>query len=190
MRALAPQRLYLAGLEDAEELRLQGGLELPDLVEEECPPVRCVEASSARRHRPGEGTALETEQFRPQQGGGDRGAVHGDERSRGAIAGRMDRVRDQLLAGAALAEQCDGRARRGRLGRLFEDSPEYGAGSEDSAEVLADGPPQLEILALNLFLLTFQDFVEPGVLEGDRDVPGHGVQKVEIVLREDPGSLV
>src|SRR5262249_3965527 len=127
VRALAPQPLHLAALQDAEELRLQGGLELPDLVEEEGSPVSRFEAPSARHHRAAERPALETKKLRFQQRGGDGGAVYCDKGPRCAVAGRMDGMREQLLARAAFAEQRDGGARRGRLGRLFEHFPERGA---------------------------------------------------------------
>ena len=100
----------------------------------------------------------------------------------GAIAGRVDGAREQLLARAGLAQERDGAARPRRLSRLFEDSPERRARPQDPAEVLADGPPQLEVLPLDPLRLASQGLVEPGVLQSHRDVPGHGIEKIEVVL--------
>jgi hypothetical protein len=51
----------------------------------------------------------------------ERGARDGDERLRGARALVVDRAREQLLAGAALAEDEDGRGALGRDAAELED---------------------------------------------------------------------
>ena len=49
-----------------------------------------------------------TEQFRFEKGFGQAGAIERDERAELTPAREMERARDQLLAGAALAENQNG----------------------------------------------------------------------------------
>src|SRR6185295_9169419 len=67
-----------------------------------------LEAAEARLSGAGERTALVAEQLRLLQRGRDRGAVDGDEGTVAARPTAMNRARDELFAGAALAEQANG----------------------------------------------------------------------------------
>ena len=72
--------------------------------------MRLLEDALAIGDGAGERAAHVPEQLRLEQRFGDRAAVDGDERPRRAPAVRVDRARDQLLAGAALAEISTGAA--------------------------------------------------------------------------------
>src|SRR5262249_42003221 len=77
--------------------------DVADLVEEDRPAVRDLEAALLARARAGEGAALVAEELAEQQRLDERRAVDLHE---GLVAPRravVDRVGDELLAGAALA---------------------------------------------------------------------------------------
>ena len=90
-------------LERAQDLRLQRQRQLADLVEEQRAAVRELELARLARRRAGERALLVAEQLRLEQRLGNRRAVDRDERAVGARAQRVQRAREQLLAGAALA---------------------------------------------------------------------------------------
>ena len=102
----------LLRLQDAQELGLQRQRQLADLVEEQRAGVRGREQTLAIARRVGERAAHVTEQLVLEQRLGDRGAVDDDERRVVARRRVVDRARDQLLAGAALAEDRDGHVGR------------------------------------------------------------------------------
>ena len=127
--------LDLAVLEDAQELRLEGGVELADLVEEERPAVGELEPARLRLGRAGEGALLVAEELALDERGGQGGAVHRDE---GPVAPRAVRVKaagEQLLAGAGLAEEEDRRVGVGHLTDSLQRLAEGGAPPDDLAEV-------------------------------------------------------
>src|SRR5205814_333850 len=95
--------LDLAALERAQQLRLQLGIELADLVEKQR-PARCrLERAAPRRHRAGEGAALVPEQLALQQLRRNCAAVDHDERTVAARALAMNGLGRGLFAGAGLA---------------------------------------------------------------------------------------
>jgi hypothetical protein len=69
--------------------------------------VRLAEQAAPRLDRAGEGALLVAEQLRLQERGRQRGAVEGDERALGARPQAVERARQELLAGAALAHDED-----------------------------------------------------------------------------------
>ena len=89
-------------LQHTEELGLHSGRQLADLVEEERPAARHLEAPALELVRAGERAALVTEQLGFHKRVGQRGAIDGDERLLPAGTGVVDRVRDHFLAGTAL----------------------------------------------------------------------------------------
>src|SRR5579862_4020248 len=101
-------------LQHSEELRLQGGRDVADLVQKEGPAVGELELAGPARDGAGEGALLVAEQLALEQRFGERGRVHRDEGSRA-----VDGAGDHFLARAALAQKQHGRVRlRGLLGRL------------------------------------------------------------------------
>ncbi len=83
---------------------------------------------------PGEGTALVTEQLALDQRLRKRRAVDGNERSTCAAAPFVEEPREQLLAGAGLAEEQHRRVSRRHEGGLLERGGKGTALAEDVAE--------------------------------------------------------
>jgi hypothetical protein len=97
----------------AEQLHLDLFGDLADLVEEQRAAVGQLEPAGSRRHGAGEGPALVAEELAFDQTGRDRGAVDLDERGGAARRAEVQRAGDELLAGAALAGDEDGRGAGG-----------------------------------------------------------------------------
>src|SRR6266498_3505770 len=102
-RQRAADALELFLLERAEDLRLQRQREVADFIEKQSASVRELELSGLSRRCAGERALLVAEQLGFEQGLGDRRAVDRDKRTVRARAERVQRAREQLLAGAALA---------------------------------------------------------------------------------------
>ena len=133
--AVGADRADLAVLEHPQQLHLQGGAHLGDLVEEDRAAVGGLKEPAACTGRTGEGATLVPEHLGLEEFGRDGAAVDGDE---GAIASRtrcMDRAGEHLLAGAALAEEQDGDVRRRHPAGQVHDLPHE--------RVLADQPHRL-----------------------------------------------
>ena len=101
------------GLEHAEQAHLDRRVHRPDLVEEDGAGRGRLELALGRVERAGERALLVAEELAADELLGDRAGVHGDERAVAAAASVVDRARDELLAGAALADDQDRRHRRG-----------------------------------------------------------------------------
>ena len=111
---------------DAFELRLKVEREVPDLVEQDRPPVRLLEASRARAHGAREGAALVAEELALDQPARDRGAVHLDERPPAPPAEVVDGLRGELLPRPRLAGDEDRRVRRRDVLDQVEDAAHGG----------------------------------------------------------------
>src|SRR5581483_12072620 len=98
----AADRADLAVLQDAQELRLEVGRHLADLVEEHRPAVRRLEQALLVRDGAGERAPEMAEQLRLHELGRDRGAVDRDERAALAARVEVDRLGEERLARAAL----------------------------------------------------------------------------------------
>src|SRR5262249_6951198 len=133
--------------------RLELGVDLADLVEEDAASVRELEAPLAHAVRPGEGALLVAEELALEEAGGERRAVHAEEGPLAAGRSEVDRPRQELLPGAALAAD---QHRRRALGialhqlerapdrrALAHDQEPLGGALELRAEelVLANQPP-------------------------------------------------
>ena len=90
-------------LQDAQQLHLRRRHHLGDLVEKQRAAMRQLEHAGAAIVRAGEGPFLVAEDLALEQRLRDRGAVDRDERERLPRAQLVNRLRDQLLAGARLA---------------------------------------------------------------------------------------
>src|SRR5690606_23138635 len=99
------------------QLRLQRERHVADLVEEQGAAVGDLDLAGRLAHGARERALLEAEQLRLEQRLRDRGAVDRNERLLRARAQVVDRAREELLAGAALAEQQ--RRRAGRRDLLY-----------------------------------------------------------------------
>ena len=92
-------------LQEAQQLDLHRQRHIADFVEKQRAAIGAFDPADILLHRAGEGPLLVAEELAFEQCLGDGGAVDRDERRRGAPAQLVDRLRQQLLAGAALAEQ-------------------------------------------------------------------------------------
>jgi hypothetical protein len=84
----------------AQQSRLQVEWHVADLVEEQRAVLCLLEAAAPRGLGAGKGAALMAEQFGLEQILRDRRGVQGNERLRGAWAVLVQRVSNELLAGA------------------------------------------------------------------------------------------
>src|SRR5581483_2334036 len=109
-------------LEEAEDLRLEGGREVADLVEEDGAAVGELEEALLLRRRVRERALLVAEELALEELLGDRGARDRHERAVRAAALVVDRLRDHVLADAALAreEHRRGLARRDLADELVD----------------------------------------------------------------------
>src|SRR6185436_16671026 len=124
----------LALLQKAQQLRLRAERHLADLVEEQRPAVRGLDQPRAIAIGAGERAAHVSEELALDQVLRQRRAVDGGERLRAPRRVAVNRARDQLLAGAGLAEDADrdvaaGDARHQRAnlahhGRIADDAVE------------------------------------------------------------------
>ena len=113
-RPLGADRVDLALLQRAQQLDLHVERQLADLVEEQDAAVRLLELAQVLVGGAGEAALLVAEQDGLDQVLRDGAAVDGDERLARAVRAAVHGARDQLLAGAALAEQQDRDLRLGR----------------------------------------------------------------------------
>ena len=109
-------------LQDAQQLDLRRRVEVADLVEEDRAAVGHLEAPLAVGARVGEGAADVAEHLALEQGRRDAAEIHLDERPLRPPAVAMDGVGDQLLAGAALAGDEDGRVGRRDAANQLQDA--------------------------------------------------------------------
>src|SRR5690606_27742515 len=114
-RRATTHRLDLALLQRTQQLDLDLQRNLADLVEEQRAAIGLLEATSPRSHRAGERALLVAEQLGLQDRLGQRRAVGRDKGLVHAWAVLVNVASEQLLAGAALAEQQHGRRRVGGL---------------------------------------------------------------------------
>ena len=102
---LPRRRAYPADLgllERAEELRLQGEIEIANLVEKERAAVGLFEEPFSRGIRPCERPPLVAEELRLDERRGDRGAIEDDEGAAAPRTGFVERLGDRLFPGPGL----------------------------------------------------------------------------------------
>ncbi len=117
--AHALERPLLA--QHAEQLHLRGRVDLADFIEENGAAIRLLEAPDAPLARAGERAFLVAEKLALEQLRRQRRAVDRDEFLLRPSAQRVDRLRHELLARAALALDQHGRARGRHLPDRVED---------------------------------------------------------------------
>ena len=108
-RLVAADALESSVLQHAQHFGLGQRRHVADFVEEEGAAVALLELADPLAVGAGEGALLVAEQLAFQQGLGNGGAVDGQERPGGPAAVLVDGPGDQLLAGAALAQDQHGR---------------------------------------------------------------------------------
>ena len=128
-------------LDQAQHLHLERERQLADLVEEERAAVGRLEQAGLVVQRAREGALHVAEQLGFEQHLRNRRAVHDHERPVVTLAARVDRARDHLLAGSALAADQHVRLAVGHLRDQLEDALHRRAVADDRAIALA--VPQL-----------------------------------------------
>src|SRR5690606_6496766 len=154
-------RSNLALLERAQQLGLDLQRDLADLVEEQRAAGRLLKQARARLAGVGEGPLRVAEQLALEQGVGDRRAVDRHERGRAADTATMERARDQLLAGAALAGDQYRRVGLARAGDQVVELLHRRAGAEQALEAALLGDDLAQLLDLALGLALLDHAVEP-----------------------------
>ena len=144
----AAQPLELALLDDAQQLDLDGEVHLADLVEQERAAVGALEPPLLARRGAGERPFLVAEELRFDERVRQGRAAHLDERLGRPLRVVVNRLRDQLLAGARLAADEDGGVGARDLRHLLADAVHRAAGAQDVREVvaLAQFPLQPDVL--------------------------------------------
>src|SRR6185436_11049433 len=162
-RLHAAEAHELTLLHDAQQLGLRLDRHVADLVEEDAALVGQIEHALLRIHRAGERALDVTEQRRFEQVRRQVARVHGHERLLAARRVAVNRARDQLLAGAALAGDENGAAAGRGLNDQVEDRFHPAALADDARELVI---PRLQVLA-------------------QRDVLGDQLAALDRVLEDD-----
>ena len=111
-RAFGTHTADFALLKGAQQLRLHRRRHLANFVQKQRPVAGDLEQAGLVPHGTGERPTHMTEELGFQQRFGQRGAVDRHERPSGTRALIVDHPHDELLAGAALAVDQDGRVQR------------------------------------------------------------------------------
>ncbi len=114
-RHVIADALEHAFLQHAQQLHLHRRAHVADLVEEQRAALGDLETALAGGHRAGEGAFLMAEQLALEQLGGDRAAVHRDERPLATGRKVVDGAGGHFLAGAGLAQDQNGGVVLGNL---------------------------------------------------------------------------
>src|SRR2546430_4081023 len=136
-----------------EQLGLERGMKVTDLVEEDRAAVGRLELADLELVGPGESASLVPEQLALQKLSGHRGAVDLDEWPGPAGGEVMDRACDELLAGSRLARDEHGDVDAGRLAEDLARLQHLGAGpelhlaSDPSAQLLGSRAERLGLRA-------------------------------------------
>ena len=139
----------VAFLDDAQQLRLGLERHVADLVEEDAAAIGEIEEPLLRIDRSGERAFHVPEERRLEEVRRQVAGVDGDERAVRARGIGVNRARDQLLAGAALALDENRRTARRRLDDQVEHLTHLRAAADDVGELvvaLLDVLPQRPVL--------------------------------------------
>src|SRR5262245_28783141 len=184
--ARAAQSLELLLLQHPQQFRLYLKRNVADLIKEESPLVRHLEASDSPLDGSRESALLMAEQFAFQQAARDRGAVELHQRTLTAGAQVVNGAGDQFLAGARLALNEDDRIGRGDGFDRLQGSFQSLTVTDDLCEAVlrADLLFQVEFL-FGQFVFQFADLsVRLRVLNGDRDLLGDLAEQLDVIRAE------
>src|SRR2546430_423662 len=179
----------LALLQHPQQRDLRFGRQVADFVEQDGATVRRFESAETSLQRAGKGALLVAEQLRRDERGGDRRAIHADEGAARTARALVDRARDQLLAGASLAEDEDGGICWGDLRDLCQHLAERRRGADD----LFEHRGAVDIFAQHQILITDTLFGPLAIIDvGARRVPAQRLTVLiphRVVLDEEPPVL-
>ena len=126
------QHFELARLQHAQQFDLAGQRQVADLIQEQSAAVGGLEAPRARAVGSRVGPSFRAEQFRLDELGGNRAAVHGDKWTRAYGRVGMHDLRNALLAGAVRARDQHSNIGASDAAGEFHDAL-HGIGGEDDA---------------------------------------------------------
>jgi hypothetical protein len=132
---VAPNGSYFALLEHPEELRLETGRHLADLVEQQGSAVGFLEEPGPRRRGAREGAGDMSEELALQQRFRDARAVDGEEGAVGPRTLGVHGTRGQLLTGSALPLEQHGPVSACDATKVVEQSRHHVASADHSVEV-------------------------------------------------------
>ena len=135
--AIGTDLLQFAGFHEPQQQALHPERHLADFVEEDAAAVGHLELALLVTIGAGEAALHVAEEFGLQQGLGQAGAVDGDHGARGTSTALMDRVRDELLADAALARDEHLRIGSGNALDLLRQFSDRGAAANQLSVALA-----------------------------------------------------
>ena len=175
-----------ARVESAQKFDLNIGINFADFIQEERSACGLFESADASLGRSSECPALMTEKLAFDQLRCERRTVKRNKTRLVAIAEIMDRVRDQFLAGPALADEKNCGAARGHLANGVEDFM-HRPGFTD--QVFQTETFIYLMAELNIFLLRLASLDSPRDLEPEFvDVYGLGHKVVSAALHRFDGS--
>jgi len=122
LRTFGADPTELMILEDGEELGLETGRKLGDLIEEQGAAVGLLDEAAVRLQCAGEGAADVAEEFGFKQRLGDARAIHGDEGCSGTRAGVVDDASEEAFACAGFSSDEHGRLDGGGAPREITES--------------------------------------------------------------------
>ena len=137
LRPRVADRQHLALLEEPQQLRLHVERQVADLVEEERAADRGPQHAGLIGDRAGEAAAAVAEQLAVGQLARRARAVVGQEHVRAARRSGVNRARDEVLAGAALAGDQHGQVVALQPLNLIGDALHRGAGADESRAAAA-----------------------------------------------------
>ena len=181
---VAPDRPVLALLQHPQQLRLEVRRHLADFVEQQRAALGHLEESLLVHRRAGERAFLVAEQLRLDEVLRNRCAIDLDERTLRPLAVVVNRVRDQLLAGAVLALNEDVGFAGGHAFDQLEELLHLLALADYVLELVAVLQLLLQLLVLvdqRLLLDRFFQFVEQalGVDRLFEEVEGAGLHRLD-----------
>ena len=194
-RRLRSNPRELAVLEDVEQLGLKRGMEVADLVEEDCSAVRRLELADLELVGAGEGTALVTEELALQELAWHGGAVDLHERPGPADGAVVDRACDQLLARPGLAGHEYGDIDAGGLPndlasfQHLRTAPEFHLASNLPAQLLASRPGRFGLRS-NKLIDRLLEFVEAQRLMQHCLDPDRGSLLTAVGDRDDGSGIL
>src|SRR5581483_11848899 len=118
-----------------EELHLERGAHLPHLVQKHCAAARFLKNPSFILDAAGEGAPDMPEQFRFQQGLGERRAIYSVKAVPGPRSVGVNGPRHQLLARLAFPKDADGGTRVGDDGDLLVDLQHLGTATDQARKL-------------------------------------------------------
>ena len=124
-------------LQNLEELGLDGGVHVPDLVEKERTVMGCLEQAGLRDARSGEGALFVAEQLRLEEVLREARTVEVDERFLGSRTVSVEPRRQDALAAPGLAQNQDRAFGREEPTRVLREAADRGTGSEEGLDGVA-----------------------------------------------------